>query len=64
MRPHRTAEIRGWLDRQPAEALWTTTVPVYEILAGIVASRGATLATRNVRDFDDLGIALVDPWAA
>ena len=127
MRPHRSGEIRQWLDRQPAQSLWTTTVSVYEILAGvgmlpdgrrrqmledafsvtvdnlfagrilpfdlaaaehasrilsrrllggvnketrdtqiagIVASRAATLATRNVRDFADLDIAVVDPWTA
>lgn len=32
-------------------------------IAGIVASRRAVLATRNRRDFEDLDIALVDPWA-
>jgi predicted nucleic acid-binding protein len=33
-------------------------------IAGIVMSRRATLATRNVRDFQDLDIPLVDPWTA
>jgi predicted nucleic acid-binding protein len=33
-------------------------------IAGIVAARNATLATRNTRHFNDLGIRLVDPWAA
>lgn len=32
------------------------------MIAGIVRAHGATLATRNVRDFDDCGIPLVDPW--
>lgn len=32
-------------------------------IAGIVAARRATLATRNLRHFRELGIALVDPWA-
>lgn len=32
------------------------------MIAGIVRSLGATLATRNTRDFEDCGIALVDPW--
>lgn len=32
------------------------------MIAGIVRSRGATLATRNVRDFADCGITLIDPW--
>jgi toxin FitB len=33
-------------------------------IAGIVAARKATLATRNTRHFENLGIALVDPWRA
>jgi toxin FitB len=33
-------------------------------IAGIATARRATLATRNTRHFTDLGIALVDPWAA
>jgi predicted nucleic acid-binding protein len=32
-------------------------------IAGIVSSRRAKLATRNIRHFLDLGIELVDPWA-
>jgi predicted nucleic acid-binding protein len=32
-------------------------------IAGIALARRATLATRNVRHFDDAGVALVDPWA-
>lgn len=31
-------------------------------IAGIVASNGATLATRNVRDFQDFAIELANPW--
>ncbi len=31
-------------------------------IAGIVRSRGARLTTRNLRDFADCEIALVDPW--
>lgn len=127
MRPHRSAEIRPWLDARPSQSLWITAISVYEIVAalrmlpdsrrrrdmerafseslsrlfagrvlpfdleaaehageilarrlrnginkdtrdtqvaGIVASRRATLATRNLRDFADLDIPLVDPWSA
>lgn len=32
-------------------------------IAGIVSARRATLATRNLRHFQDLGISLVDPWS-
>jgi predicted nucleic acid-binding protein len=31
-------------------------------IAGIVAARRATLATRNTRHFDGLGIELANPW--
>lgn len=32
------------------------------MIAGVVRSRGAALATRNGRDFEGCGIELVDPW--
>jgi len=32
------------------------------MIAGIVISLHATLATRNIRDFDDISATLVDPW--
>lgn len=32
------------------------------MIAGITRSRGAALATRNVRDFEDCDIPLIDPW--
>jgi predicted nucleic acid-binding protein len=32
-------------------------------IAAIAKSRGAALATRNMRDFDGCGIELFDPWA-
>lgn len=33
-------------------------------IAGIAASRKATLATRNTRHFEGTGITLTDPWAS
>jgi len=33
------------------------------MIAAVTKSRGATLATRNVRDFVNCGVAIVDPWA-
>ncbi len=32
-------------------------------IAAIARSRGATLATRNVKDFEDCGIDVLDPWS-
>ncbi|HYV14584.1 MAG TPA: type II toxin-antitoxin system VapC family toxin [Conexibacter sp.] len=33
-------------------------------IAAICRLRASTLATRNVRDFDETGITVVDPWSA
>ena len=119
-------EVVAWLDRQPPESLWITTVTVFEIrfgleilasgrrreqlekafihaleedfegrvlpfdltaaeeaariaarrrragqsveirdtqIAGIVTARRATLATRNIRHFQDLSVEVIDPWS-
>jgi len=33
------------------------------MIAACARSRGAALATRNVKDFTDCEIAIIDPWA-
>ena len=33
-------------------------------IAAVCHARGATLATRNVKDFDGTGIEVVDPWSS
>jgi predicted nucleic acid-binding protein len=33
-------------------------------IAGIATACKATLATRNIRHFENLGIILIDPWRA
>ena len=33
-------------------------------IAAIARSRGMTVATRNVRDFEDIDVEIVDPWTA
>ena len=32
------------------------------LIAGIAKANDLTIATRNVRDFDGLGIPIVNPW--
>ena len=32
------------------------------LIAAVCRSQGATLATRNVSDFDGTGIEIIDPW--
>lgn len=34
------------------------------MIAGIVIASHATLATRNMRHFDDLSVPVVDPWVS
>jgi predicted nucleic acid-binding protein len=34
------------------------------MIAGIALSRHAQLATRNLRHFNDLNVAVIDPWTA
>jgi toxin FitB len=34
------------------------------MIAGIALAQRATLATRNIRHFDDLTVPVVDPWSA
>lgn len=41
------------------------TVDVRDVqIAGIAAARRATLATRNIRHFEHLGVSLVNPRSA
>ncbi len=37
--------------------------PVDAQIAAICRAHGAALATRNVKDFEELGLELVDPWS-
>jgi len=34
------------------------------LIAACAMVRGAAVATRNVRDFEPLGVAVIDPWAS
>jgi hypothetical protein len=126
MQPTPEPSVMKWLNRLPAQSIWTTAITIMEVrtglelmprgkrhqflslqferileqelgnraldfdvpaaiaaasltadrqragkpgdirdaqIAGIVVSRGATLATRNVRHFSDLETPVVNPWA-
>ncbi len=55
---HRFAEIRA------ARRLLGQTVPIMDaMIAAIAIAHAMTLATRNVRDFEGLGVPLVDPFS-
>ena len=48
--------------RATAAAQGANTDPIDALIAACAIARGATVATRNVRDFAPLGVSLVDPW--
>ena len=79
-----TNVVSAWLDEQPAESIWTTSITVFEVQTGLellkpgrrrqqledtfaqllAAVRKASLATRNTRHFEGLGIDIINPWSA
>ena len=126
MRADPEPEVVAWLDKQPTQSVWITSITVFETrfglallpsgkrrksleasfqlllhedledrvvsfdgaaaveaavvaarrqkggrtvdmrdtqIAGICLARRATLATRNVRHFDDLSLSVVNPWS-
>lgn len=73
MRERPDASVLAWVSSQDSTASFATVVAGRESsgrpigypdaqIAGICLSRGATLATRNVKDFADLSLSLLNPW--
>jgi predicted nucleic acid-binding protein len=59
MRPKPSSRVVAWFAKQPATELFTTSITEAEIF--IARVRSAKLATRNVEDFEDCGVGVVDP---
>lgn len=57
------AEVAGRL-RAVGDRSGRSTDPLDALIAASALVRGATVATRNVRDFEPLGVTVIDPWAA
>lgn len=58
------AAIKAGIFRSQREGSRNPSIEADMMIAGIVAEAGATLATRNIKDFEGLPITLSDPWAA
>lgn len=56
------AEIAGRL-RAAASLAGRPADPIDALIAASALVRDAMIATRNVRDFEPLGVELVDPWS-
>ena len=56
------ADVAGRLRAAPT-ARGQPTDPMDALIAASALVRGATVATRNVRDFEPFGVDVVDPWA-
>lgn len=50
--------------RAARERMGRPVPPMDGLIGGMALAHGATLATRNVADFDGYGLALVNPWDA
>ncbi len=59
-----SAELAASLRAQARRNGRTLNIPDAPLIAGTAAARAMTLMTRNVRDFRDLDIDLVNPWEA
>ncbi len=63
---HATAALHTSLIKQLGfDPNYPITPPInlrHTFIAGIATARRATLATHNVRYFDDLSIPVVNPW--
>ena len=62
--PFDSEAARAYADIAAARRSSRRPVPPADCqIAAIARSRGMAMATRNVRDFEDIDIEVVDPWA-
>ena len=63
--PFDSAAARAYVDiAAMRRSAGRPTQPTDCQIAAVARSRGMTVATRNVRDFEGMGIDIVDPWTA
>jgi predicted nucleic acid-binding protein len=60
---HAAAKVYGELFAQ-RQLAGRSTAAFDLLIASIAHIHGLTLATRNVRDFEDCGVQIVNPWTA
>jgi toxin FitB len=58
-----------WVNSRPATSLYLSVLTLGELRKGIdcllgatAAHHGLTMVTRNSKDFDNLGLEVLNPW--
>jgi predicted nucleic acid-binding protein len=62
LRPEPSNEVSKWLAKLEKHETFITTITVAETFYGVEQSHNASVATRNVRDFNHCGVRLINPW--
>jgi predicted nucleic acid-binding protein len=63
MKPSPSTTVTDWVRARSATERTGTPIDGFDAqIAAICRTHGAALATRNVEDFQDTGIEVIDPW--
>lgn len=56
------ADVHGWLQARAKKQTGSRLPELDAQIASIAISRSASVATRNVRDFEPTGVTILNPW--
>ena len=57
------ADAHGWIQARAKKETGSRLPELDAQIAAIAIARSATVATRNVKDFERTSVALIDPWS-
>lgn len=60
MRPRPEPAVVGWLDRQPPESVWTTSITVFEIWSGLETMESGYRRRTLISGFERILTELID----